>query len=462
VKHLCLILAIALVCLAWSVTAQEARLVDPRPFGIDLVPGEVRPGENRVVTTTDSAGQPAVGKLHVRVGDGALVLLPDGELVSRKAGEFSPTDRPFEPIGQDALTKRLEAEFRGFKIKATNHYLYVYTASEEFQLGTSRILESMFAGLKTFAAAQKLPTHEPPTPLVVVMFKTEEEFQKYRRMPEGVVAYYHTLSNRVFLYEQSRLAQVRPDLAMQQSISTIAHEGAHQILHNIGVQQRLSFWPMWLGEGLAEYLAPTSTGARLKWKGPGEVNDLRMFELEQFLKSEAAEKPDGELIEHTVLAGRLTSTGYATAWALTHFLAKQRRAEFGELLRECSKLGPLEGATLVTPPGIVRANREQFVRIFGEDLTDMESRLVLHLKKQPYTDPFKDLPHYVATLVAMNGRRQERSANTFHSTQLAQKWIADSLAKIPAEQRAAAQSAIRAFPNRLQAEAFATQWLRGR
>ena len=91
------------------------------------------------------------------------------------------------------------------------------------------------------------------------------------------------------MYEQSKLAEVRPDLAVQQAISTIAHEGVHQILHNIGVQQRLSVWPMWLSEGLAEFFAPTTIGARLKWKGAGQVNDLRMFELEQYLKSNAAE-----------------------------------------------------------------------------------------------------------------------------------------------------------------------------
>jgi hypothetical protein len=460
-----LLAALVVGAVAGQVAQAEAPAVsiDPRPFGIDLAPGPVRPGENQAVTTAGAEGEPpVVAKLHVRVGDGAVALLPDGQLVARKAGEFTPTDRPFASITQEALSARLAAEFSGFKIKQTNHYLYVYTTSEEFQLGTSRILESMFAGLKTFAAAQKLPTHEPAMPLVVVMFKTDEEFQKYRRMPDGIVAYYHILSNRVFLYEQSRLAEVRPDLAIQQSISTIAHEGAHQILHNIGVQQRLSFWPMWLGEGLAEYLAPTSTGARLKWKGPGEVNDLRMFELEQYLKSDAAAKPDGSMIEQTVLAGRLTSTGYATAWALTHYLAKNRRAEFGELLRECSKLGPLEGAIEVTPPGIVRGNHEQFVRIFGDNLTEMETRLILHLKKQPYTDPFKDLPHFVATLVASDGRRPQRSANTFHSPQLAQKWLTDLVAKVPAEQQAAAEQSIRAFPNRMQAEAYATQWLRGR
>jgi hypothetical protein len=281
-------------------------------------------------------------------------------------------------------------------------------------------------------------------------------------MPPGVVAYYHTLSNRVVMYEESALARGRPDLAIGQSLSTIAHEGVHQILHNIGVQQRLSVWPMWLAEGLAEYLAPTSTGKNLMWKGAGQVNDLRMFELEQYLKSDLAKEPDGKLVEHTVLAGRLTSTGYASAWALTHYLAKNRRSEFGALLRECSRLGPLQGAIEITSPGIVRGNHQQFVKLFGNDVIDHERRLILHLKKQPYTDPFKDQPHFVATLLASDGRRPERSASTFHSTQLAQKWLADCVAKLPAEHQAAAQRTIQTFPNRLQAEAYAAQWLRGR
>ena len=92
----------------------------------------------------------------------------------------------------------------------------------------------------------------------------------------------------------------------------------------------------------------------------------------------------------------------------------------------------------------------------------METRLILHLKKQPYTDPFKDLTHFVATLIAKNGRGPQRAANTFPSEALARKWLADSLAKVPAENQAAAESAVHPFPNRLQAEAFATQWLRAK
>ena len=134
-----------------------------------------------------------------------------------------------------------------------------------------------------------------------------------------------------------------------------------------------------------------------------------MFELEQYLKSDAAKEPDGEMIDHTVLAGRLTTTGYASAWALTHYLAKNRRAEFGELLRECSQLGPLEGAIEIAPPGVVRSNHAQFTRLFGDDLKDMETRLILHLKKQPYTDPFKDL-----TPLCRDAYRQERPRPAAH------------------------------------------------
>jgi len=442
--------------------ATQARDVDPRQYGIDLPAGAVLAGENQAVTTTDLAAEGVVGRIHVRVGDGAVVLLPDGQLVARKAGQFAATDRKFEPVTKEALAERLAAEFPGFQVKMTNHYLYVYDTSEEFAFGTGRILETMLPGVKGWADLQRLPAQNPALPLVAVMFQKEEDFQKYRRMPTGVVAYYHTLSNRVFMYEQSRLARVRPDLAVQQAISTVAHEGAHQILHNIGVQQRLSIWPMWLSEGLAEFFAPTTMTDKLKWKGAGQINDLRMFELEQYLKSKAADDPTGEMVEYTVAAGRLTSTGYATAWSLTHYLAKNRRPEFTALLRECSQLGPFEGATEIVPPGIVRANREQFSKVFGDDFKAVESRLVLHLKKQPYTDPFRNSPHFVATLLTSEGRRQQRSALTFHSPQLATNWLNDSLAKFTAEQRAAAQTAVRPFPNRQQAEAYAAQWLAGR
>jgi hypothetical protein len=452
-----------LLFLGQTALGQAPKSFDPTTFGFDLPSGVVRPGKG-AVTTNDATGKPVVSRLHVNVGDGAIVMLPDGQLAARKAGEFTPTEKKFEPVSRDALAKLLtETETPGIKEKETRQYIYDYNSSEEFFTGTSRILESMLPGVTAYAETQKIEgVHPPEVPLVVVMFSTEEEFQRHRRMPAGVVAYYETLSNRVFMYEKSRLLAVRPDLALSQAISTVAHEGAHQILHNIGVQQRLSIWPMWLSEGLAEFFAPTTFGKGMKWKGAGQVNDMRMFELEQYVKSRASEKPDGKLIEQTVAAARLTSTGYASAWSLTHYLAKNKKSEFAAYLRAVSKTEPLTGALDVQPPGIIPANLELFRKTFGDKFDDLELKLVAHLKKQPYTDPFADAPHYVAAVVIPSGKRGKREVQTFHSQILAEKWVRETVEKVPAEDRGAVQQEIRRFPDRATAETFANSWLAGR
>jgi hypothetical protein len=294
------------------------------------------------------------------------------------------------------------------------------------------------------------------------MFRTEQEFQAYQRMPPGVVAYYNVLSNHVVMYEESKLFRIKPELGIQQSISTIAHEGVHQILANIGVQQRLSLWPMWIAEGLAEYFAPTTVGKRLQWKGPGQVNDLRMYELENYLKGRAADSPDGQMVQHTVSAARLTSTGYASAWALTTFLAKQEKAKFNRYVAEISRLGPLDGNFAITGRGVIAKNLETFGSFFGDDNAGIEKKLVAFLKKLPYDDPFAEWPHYAAFVTSKVDGKPKRDANIFHSEQVADRWQRDTIAKLPETARGSAEGAVRAFPNRAFAEAAAKEFLRGR
>ncbi|HRX78713.1 MAG TPA: DUF1570 domain-containing protein [Pirellulaceae bacterium] len=440
--------------------AQTPRPVDPREFGLNIPPGPVRAGNDEAIATADDDGSPVVAKLLVDVGDYRIVMLPDGRLVPRPMQAATLTERKFEPITKDALSSQLLAqEFSGFKTNQTRHYLNVYNTSEEFALATSRIMETMFPGVANYAKAQKIEIAEPDVPLVVVMFRTEDEFQRYQRMPTGVVAYYNILDNRVVMYEESRLKSVKPELAIQQSIATIAHEGAHQILHNIGVQKRLSRWPMWLSEGIAEFFAPTTFGSRLKWKGAGQVNDMRMFELEMYLKSRESDQPDGHMIEQTVIASRLTSTGYASAWSLTHYLAKIKRVNFNDYVREVSQLGPLETIGETVAPGVVPENLELFHKHFGDDLGDLNKRLVLHLKKLPYSDPFAEWPHFVATVAVPDGRRAKRDANIFHSADMASKWIEEALETVDAQQRSAAATDVRVFANRTIATQYARQWL---
>ena len=438
----------------------QSSLMDPRAFGFDIPPGRLLPPDGERVVTPDIDGSPVVAKTHVKVGAARIVMLPDGQLVARKAHEAEATERPFKAISKDKLIERLQAaEFKDFKVKQSKSYIYLYSTSDIFAEGTHKILESMLPGMKKWVDQQKLTSHEPEVPLVVIMFRTEADFQRYRRMPDGVVAYYDTLSNRVVIFEESDRFGGRRDQAIQQAISTIAHEGTHQILHNIGVQQRLSVWPMWISEGLAEFLAPTEVSKSLKWKGAAQVNDLRMFELEQYVKARGAEAPNGDTVKSTVLAARLTSTGYASAWSLTHYLATKKKSEFSKYLAEVAKISPLEGSIEITKPGVVLHNATAFEKQFGGKYDDLEKKLIQHLQKLPYDDPFASQPHFVAMVSYLEGKKPRREVGTFHSPAAAGKWLREKREKNNAI--AAGDSVVRDFPNRPTAETFAKTWLRG-
>ena len=451
--------SLVLLALSSAVSAQSQRPLDISSLGLKTPPGIVRQANGQRVLTNDEQGKPVVGMVHVFLGEYRIVLLPDGTLVSRSPSAAPVTERPFKPLTVDQVAKLLKTQFPNHRIRKTRHYVYVYNTSDVFALATSRILETMLPGVSNHSRAQRIKTHAPKVPLVAIMFRNDQQFQAYRRMPPGVVAYYHQLTNRIVMYEESKLAKVKAQLAIQQSINTIAHEGVHQILHNIGVQKRLSVWPMWLSEGMAEYYAPTSTGRRLRWKGAGQVNDLRMFELEQHLKSTEAKTPDGKLISDTVAARRLTSTGYAAAWSLTHYLAKQKKTAFNRYVNQLSNLQPLQGGRGATKDAIP-ANLTLFEEHFGKRYDEIEHDLIAHLRKLPYKDPFANWPHYLATVAVPNGRRALREAEVFHSPQRANQWVSDALQRIPAAQRRAARTNIRQFPNRGVAENAARVWLR--
>ena len=440
--------------------AQEGRTIDPRPYGFDMPPGRVEGGKGRRVTTLDEQGQSVVAKVYVTVGDHQILMFPDGQLAARSAAKTEFTERPFVAASKMALAKRLTkaGPLAGFRTKATDHYLYVYNTSDEFEVVTRRILERMLPALRGYSKNRSIVTVAPEVPLVVIMFRDAEQFQSYRRMPSGVVAYYNTLTNRVLMYEQSRLNKTNPEIAKQQSLSTIAHEGVHQILHNIGVQQRLSRWPMWVSEGLAEYFAPTSVGRGDRWKGAGQVNDLRMFEMEQYLKGQNKREFDGHWTQETVTAQRLTSTGYASAWALTHYLAKTRREPFTAYWKEVMQLGPFEGGYPSLQRGIVPKHLVLFRKHFGSDFQELEERLFRYLSKLPYDDPYKNHPHYVALIEIPEGKVRRRETNVFHSTSLAEKWTGVVLREISSEQRRGASVKFHKFPNRALAVQFARRW----
>ena len=436
-----------------SAIGQEtlAPQVDPRDLGLAVARG-VDPidGQGRTVLVPDEFDQPVVGKLYFESGNRRVVLLPSGRLTSVPATAVTETDRPFEALEPKALKERLnEEEFPGFKSKSTRRYVYIYNTSEEFATATSRILETMYPKLIALCKRRDLSVVEPDVPLVIVMFSTEEEFQKYREMPQGVVAYYNGISNYVVMYEKSKLVDVAPMIAVKQAISTIAHEGVHQILHNIGVQRRLSGWPMWVSEGLPEYFSPTDVARGIRWKGAGEINDLRMKNLDERFRANPAAFGRGDFMKSTVLADQLDSAGYASSWAITYFLAEHRPKQFFEYLQEVEKIGPLDALS-------EQQQLDLFEEHFGDDWARLETEMFNRLKRLPYVDPVLNQPHYVVLMKSGIKRATVITSSPASIPEARQQML---LSLQPAE-RASAQFLIDIYPNQALAKQAAANALR--
>ena len=439
------------------------KLLAPKSFGFDFSPAFVEQGTGETVWVRDEAGERVTGELYCRGGDKfAVVLMPDGQLKSFRWDDTQLASVRFKPMRHLDIGRKIQEGyggiFRDFKIKKTRHYVYVYNTTPKFFEGTKRILESMHSGLIKRLERDGFEIKKSKVPLVVIMFANEQQFQSFREMPAGVVAYYNMVSNHIVLYEPSLRRGARADLIQDQALSTIAHEGVHQILHNVGIQKRLSMWPMWLSEGLAEYYAPTSTRRGFRWKGPGEINDLRMFELENYLQSRELQGLDGSTIKDIVGAARLDSTGYATAWAIVHFLATERRSELVKYIKYVSHLGALEG--MASRGAVIPENVQHFEKFFNDDFREAESNLITHMKSLSYDSPVGHLPHFVTTLTySVDGKATKRGC-IYHRRSLAEAWQKMLLSTLDEAERESAQFHFKDFANRSQAARFLANFLK--
>lgn len=448
-----------------SKQVRGSRLLQPGSFGFTIPVAEVQPNDQEAVETINEDGEKVTALSYVKVGENYVVLLPSGQLVDRFAKDITASDKKFEAMSQKELARKILdeklARFSNVKADRSKHYIYLYNTTEAFKKATRDILESMFNGVKAYAKNMGVETYNPRVPLVVIMFRTQAEFQAFREMPRGVVAYYDMVSNHIVLCEESPLINIRPDLAQGQLLSTIAHEGAHQILHNIGVQNRLSMWPMWLSEGIAEFFAPTSFGKRNRWKGAGDVNNLRMFELESFLQTRFIEGVDGKTVRETVTAPRLDSTGYAAAWSIVHFLAKKKRRQFNDYVAQMSQLQPMRGM-VARPNDPVVENLEHFQSFFGEDLEKNEQDMIKYLTGLNYESPVGDFVHYVGLVQvpAADGNGTKRFACCFHTPEKVDAWKAVLLEKLSSQQIQQAEWNLQKATNRDKANILLRRFLK--
>lgn len=417
-----------------SVSYQPAALpLDPSQSKLKIPDtGTVTPGAGRRVITLDESGQSVVALLHCQIDDSSVVMLPSGALVSVAAPGVSPTERPFEPLSRAALLARLQTgKFQKFKTAESDHFGYLYSCSDEFFQTTRDILESLHDGVLDVLKDWDIPLSEPNVPMVVILFGDRASFDAFRRVPAGVAAYYSIESNYVVLHEDPELSDRAPELALKRGAYTIAHEGVHQLLANIGVQQRLAPWPQWMSEGLPEYFCPvrvtsnmvtkdgnTLPTRRVRWNRAGLVNDLRMYGL-LHMPTEG-----GKVLHNTTRDTQLDADGYAVSWGLVHYLAVKQNKAFRAYLREVAATPVLADLD----PEYRAAELKQFAKHWGMNLSSLESNVGRYLQSHEmqlaYRDPVVYQTHYVVVHTALRGRTGKVTVYITTSPDGAKEWKA--------------------------------------
>lgn len=396
------------------------------PKGIDL-PDNVKA---QPPTEPFALHNNTVVRVLAELDDQRLVKGPTGELEVVDRAKTEATDRPFRAASVDEMAAALAADgLKDHKIVPAGYYLFAYDCTEAYYLHTRSILESMLKGVVQQLGEWGLEPARPETRLVVVIMPSRAAFDAYAKMPRGVAAYYNGVTNRVILYEDDRLFNAAPEFALKQGSYVVAHEALHQLLHNTGIQQRLSGWPAWISEGVPEYFCPLRVNSKLtkvdgdqlpvrtvKWSEAGMVNDIRMHDL---LRTRAA---DGKLIRDVVSAPGLTAHGYSVAWGLVHFLAEKRADELAAYLTDVRKKGSLADGLKSRP----RGPDPLFVKHFGDDFASIERQVQRHLMSRKmqsaYRDPHVNQTHYVMSVTVKKGRVYYTRAAITRSPDAAREW----------------------------------------
>ena len=307
----------------------------------------------------DEYGKCVVARFHGTDGDKTAVIMPDGQLGF--ANRLVPTDEPFRPLTPDQLETVLrDGPYAEYNLMKTDHYLIFYKSSLAFAQSSGRLLDDLYKGLIGAFRRNGFPVHDLEFPLVAVIFATESDFRAHKQVDPQVQAYYEFFTNRIFFYQKSERDLIEPKLATLLKPQTVAHEGAHQILSNIGLQPRPCAWPLWLVEGLAEYCATTvNTKKGIVWRGMAAINSLHMATLRE-LDDPLSHQVNGGDVRPVKVAGQrlmtntevlllkraLTPTDYAQAWAER---AKQRslRGTLDYAYPDSAPLGARVSTTLV-------------------------------------------------------------------------------------------------------------------
>ena len=333
------------------------------------------------------------GSMLFQEMDGKLRILTSSQVANKKLEAV-----PLKPMTKEQVGQSLLAELpEGFKIHMTDDYVIAYQTERAYAKWIGNLYQGpLKRGFRKFWGKRKfrLEVEDPKFPLVAVIFANREQYaaqvQRELNIELGsMVAYYNLQTNRVMMYDLT--AEQRPGdgaVTLERDINrvlkkrecipmvtTIIHEGTHQLMFNSGLQTRLADTPLWLNEGIAMYFEPHDANARQGWSYPGRTNYNRLGQLrkerlrpENYLETLVANDDQFRIGREQTLAA------YAESWALTHFLVNRKPTKFSQYLKFLSEKKPQQA-----PESGQRL--ADFKKFFGDDLLKLDKEFIAYVNR---------------------------------------------------------------------------------
>jgi hypothetical protein len=345
-------------------------------LGLTIQVASGQSGVEKLQTVQFSRGtKQYTGALLAEDADNYVLLQRDGRMkVVAREGSSAPNlvAARFTPFTAQTIADGLREEFgRAYEVSHVGNYLVVHPPGKSRECALP--FEEQFIRSQQYFHLRGVATSSPDFPLVAVVLKTRTEFDRFlqKYQPENhsphVVGYYSPRSNRTITYDQSDSGRGG------ETFSTLVHEATHQIAFNTGIHSRFAPMPRWFTEGLATM-----------FEAPGIHNGAAYPGLKQrvnrewlaYLKKQAKQGQTSgvlpELISSDELFRSSPQKAYGYAWGLTFFLAELHPEKYAQYVKRVGGRGEFReyGSQQRT---------EDFVRVFGSDLVDLEARMLRYL-----------------------------------------------------------------------------------
>jgi hypothetical protein len=225
----------------------------------------------------------------------------------------------------------------------TQQYQAVGDVSDSFMKMTLDDCENLARGYLAYYQERGFDVKRPPRRLTLVMFRDERPYHEFaRRFARGVSVYtwgfYSTTENWLVLFDFRNVPLVEKG-AGQKNLTTLAHEGTHQLTFNTGLLNRRGDVPRAVAEGIALY---GETRSPKKPAAPGQINTTRLDDLAHIQRREKWISATDLLTDDAATFGNTldrTLLAYAEAWVLVYYLMQTpiRLPQFQAYLKTISK-----------------------------------------------------------------------------------------------------------------------------